>query len=203
MSLNTPPPLTADPLDAPAAGAAFADDPILSAYGAPEQAPPLDAPGLPGIGPDEVALFLSATGDVLTQLTKHEHWRIAPDEVTLPSAAIARQLAKPDTALAAWMAQHADGLLIVVGLGLVFVPRALIELQWIRLERQQRAIAQAQQMEQVPQYGYDYDAARADDYPTPGGARGGLPGGGLEGAPVGAPTNPQDLAAAVGGIIGS
>lgn len=199
--LRTPPPLTADQLGAPSAP--MADDPILSAYGPePEPAEPTDAPGLPGIGPDEVALFLEATGDVLTQLTRHEHWRIARDEVALPSAAIARQLAKPDTAFAAWLAQHADAVLIVVGLGAVFVPRSLVELAYIREERRLRALERAQEMERVPHYGYD-ESAGANDWPPAPSARGGISAGGYEGAAAGAPTDPENLAAAVGGILGS
>lgn len=203
--LRTPPPLSADQLEAPT-GAPPADDPLLSAYMAePDPAgAPTDAPGLPGIGPDEVALFLEATGDVLTQLTRHEHWRISRDEVALPSAAIARQLARPDTAFAAWLAQHADAVLIVVGLGAVFVPRSIVELAYIRDERRRRALERAQEMEMVPHYGgYEPEPAGGDGWPPAPSARGGVSAGGYEGAAVGAPTDPENLAAAIGGVLGS
>jgi hypothetical protein len=193
----------ADPLErprsAPPPPPEYADDPIAG-YG---PAPPSDAPGLP-IGPDEVAAALSGLGDGLAILTHHEHWRIEPAEVALPSAAIARQLAKPDTALAAWLAAHADALLIVVGLGVVIVPRALIEWQWISYEREQRRMARAQQQHEVPT-GYDYEPEPA---PEPGsgattsGARGGVSPARAEGAAAGIPTDSDRLAAAVASVIG-
>lgn len=201
MTLHTPPPLTADELNAPHE-APPADDPIIGAVGGQPEAAPADAPGLP-IGPDEVAAFLAATGDVITTITRHEHWRIEPGEVALPSAAIARQLAKPDTAFAAWLAEHADAVLITVGLGIVFVPRALIEWQWIRYEREQRASERAAEQAEVPHYGYEPEpGAPRDDREAEAGARGGVPVGGSEGAAVGAPTDPERLAAAVGSVIG-
>lgn len=139
-----PPVLGAGQLgEAPDPGQPIGADPILGAYEDTGQPAPEEAPGLP-IGPDEVTAFIVAIGDVLARV-RGPHWAIEPDETALAAPAIARQLAKPDNAASAWLMEHGDALLIVVGLGVIIVPRAIVEYQVIQYRRRQLELAGQQQ----------------------------------------------------------
>lgn len=143
-------------------------DPILSAYDRPAGTPS-DAPGLP-IGPDEVTAFLVGVSDVLAQL-RGAHWHVEPDECGILAPPLARQLAKPDSTMAAWLAAHADGVLIAFGAASITIPRAIIEYQVIRYRRQQAERGEATLQSEVPSYGSpDYGAPGSQgggDWPSP------------------------------------
>jgi hypothetical protein len=207
MTERLPPPfLGTEPLGpTPTAGpdgdhnAPSADDPILSSYDRPAAAPS-DAPGLP-IGPDEVTAFLVGLGEGLAQL-RGPHWQIEPDECAILAPPLARQLAKPDGALAAWLATHADAVLIAFGAGAIVIPRAITEYQVISWRREQAK----RQEQEAPGYGFtEYtapDLAGGGDYPAPDGTGPSLPSGIEAGAAAARPSDPARLAATLRAITG-
>ena len=178
------------------------EDPIASVYDRPPAPLPGEAPGLP-IGPDEVSAFLVGVSDVLAQL-RGPHWHVEPDELGILAPPLARQLAQPDSALAAWLAAHADGVLIAFGAAAVVIPRAIVEYQVIRWRRQQAERGEATLTSEVPIYGVpDYGAAAV----APGGDRPaaespgpGVPSGIEAGSAAARPSDPERLAATLGGL---
>lgn len=206
--MSLPPPiLAADPLRPPPEhpGADPAADPILSGYGARDTEPAGEAAGLP-VGPEEVTAVLVGLFDGLAQL-RGPHWHAEPEEFAMAAPPIARELNKPDTTLAAWLAKHGDALLIVLGLGAVVVPRAYIEWRVMQLRRE----LARQQAAGEPPGGYAEPQPLYPDAgpygppapPPPRGAGSDLrEPGAVEAAPA-IPTDPGRLAASVSSILGS
>ena len=212
--MTLPPPiLGADPLRPPNAEQ-LAGDPILEGYGAPAPGDDAgEAAGIP-VGPAEVTAVLVGLFDGLATI-RGPHWHAEPQEFAMAAPRLALYLSQPDTSVAAWLAAHGDQLLIVVGLGAVVVPRAMIEYQVIRrrrdeLRRELEAAAIAQQehaggyrpLTPQPHAGAGaYAGGAADDAP-PGGAGGDLSAAGWQEPAMGRETDPGSLAASVGGILG-
>jgi len=183
--------------------AGHGEDPIASVYDRPPAGTPSEAPGLP-IGPDEVSAFLVGVSDVLAQL-RGPHWHVEPDELGILAPPLARQLAQPDSALAAWLAAHADGVLIAFGAAAVVIPRAIVEYQVIRWRRQQAERGEATLTSEVPIYGVpDYGAgiAPGGDRAAADGTGPGLPSGIEAGSAAARPSDPERLAASLGGLAG-
>lgn len=201
MSLP-PPVVSADALGPAMETPPPAFDPIAG-YGQRPEASGEQA-GLP-IGPDEVTAGLVAVGDILAQL-RGEHWRIEPGETALIAPPLARQLSKPDSAFAAWLAAHTDAALITVGAITITVPRLMIEYRVLRARRAAAELErQSLSQQQVPLYGYEPgpEYAGGADRSAYGDARPGVPATGDGEAAVARPTDPGRLADAVASIIGS
>lgn len=209
------PHLGADPLRPPTAGAAAGDgaggDPILDAYG-PQPEPTGEAAGIP-VGPDEVTAGLVGIFALLA-MARGPHWAVEPEECALVAPPLARELSKPDTTLAAWLAKHGDPLLIVVGMSAIVIPRAILEWRVLQLRREQLR-AEPQPQYEAPSYGPSYEpvyqqpdtyddapAARADAAPPAGGPRSDLPAAGEPPSAGARPSDPASVAASLGAILG-
>lgn len=198
------PTLGADPLRPPPAD--FGADPILDSYGAEPaiDEPAGEAAGVP-LDAEAVTGILVGIFDGLAQL-RGPHWHAEPAEFAMAAPPIARELNKPDTTLAAWLAAHGDALLIVVGLGAVIVPRAVVEYQVMRYRRAQLAAEQESAPYATDPYGFTYpvpDHARAAAPEAPSGPRDGVREPGADQQSAGTrETDPGSLAAAIGAVIG-
>jgi hypothetical protein len=202
------PHLGADPLKPPGAAATAGNgmtgDPLLDAAYAKAE-PAGEAAGIP-VGPEEVTAGLVGIFAAIAWM-RGPHWAVEPDECALVAPPLARELSKPDTTLAAWLAKHGDAALIVLGLGVLIVPRAYVEVQVLKARRDQlRAGPRYEETDATTAYpgwdayaaaGYGPGAAAAPPPPLP------EPGLSAAGEGAGAvPSDPRAVASSVAAIIG-
>lgn len=200
------PHLATDPLRPPgvdAGGNGTTGDPLLDAYG-PEPEPGGENAGIP-VGPEEVTAGLVGIFGFLA-MVRGPHWSVEPEETALVAPPLARELSKPDTTMAAWLATHGDHFLIVLGLGAIVIPRAWWEVQVLRARRDQmRAAAESPSYYEAPSYGPEYRPLHPQPAGADAAAPGPIPGPGVPPPGEGAgplPSDPDAVAASVGGILG-